>query len=845
MTLRYLIILASFVLISIAVFFHIKNVETIFFINKNDIKFDSGNLYLAPIPVQENVFITYKDEANGALNRLILMENGRALGPAATSHDVIRKEGQGRFSHWQGHVWFSTVDGSNPKTNSYTYTGVIKGEIRLPFLIAYWVGIAVTIFVFVRFISPSFIQHKRPSTPVLTLVDYIVLLVFLTAEAIFLFNLVNRSDWLFTPPKASGLALSLLWHSLLGLLVAILPFFLGAGLLRWLRAFRVLNLHAQIVASFPFGLLVLMGMVFTLLTFSFTWPGALLLIVFAGIGWMKGEGQAPHLKEYVGLVLFVFPFAALLAGWFGMNWHGPYAGQDGYASGDLTFYANDAWAMAGLGFPIPQLAVEGEIAGGFIFANKLFPALAALGLRTAEIDPYLFILTGTAMTYCVGLAIITTAFFKDMASKGLPLKHLLVLGLAILGAGRYPYWMAESPPVPHSLVVSVSVVWFLIKSLQNRNLALAGLASSLVSSMAGKVVSVSALGPLAIAAVFDEIMRGSRMFRWACIILCAAGSLYACGMLYFYLPTFIKVAPAGPETYLQAVVNGQPLQVTYPYILRDASLFILSFACWRLFPWTIAAALTLGFLTFFLFQFLFHINFATSLLAIGFLVAAWPQQLQSGRKTLLLGLIMALPAMMLTDVTGKVTGLIWLVTIAGLLGAVYTFCLQNVQQRNIGRSILIVSSTSLAVFLAIMGFAVENRTLSFAAQDITLPYAATDIWRDVRERTPADALIFTDQTSAVDTNQIGGWNTVALSGQRQIFVANWVQSSLRVDLDARAKRFGDNEAVLSGKIAPDAVPLSRHYRDYFAVVSAKRVMPLEWEEVHRNNAWVIYRWAGS
>lgn len=845
MNLRYLVILAFFILISISFFFHIKNVENSFVINKNDIIFESGNLYVVPIPVQENMLITYKDEASGELNRLILMENGRALGPAATSHDVIRKEGQGRFSHWQGHAWFSTLDGSNPKTNSHNYTGLIKGELRLPVVITYWFGIGVIIFIFLRFMPSRFIKHKRPSMSAFTLVDYIVLFVFLTVEAILLLNIANQSEWLFAPPKASGFALSLLWHSLLGLFIAILPFFLGAGLLRWLRAFRVLSLHAQIVVSFPFGLLVLTGLVFTLLAFSFTWPGAVLLIAFAGIGWMKGEGQAPHLKEYVSLVLFLFPFATLLAGWFGMNWHGPYSGQDGYASGDLTFYVNDAWAMAGLGFPIPQLAVEGEVVRGFIFANKLFPALAALGLRTAKIDPYLFILTGTAMTYCVGLAIIATAFLKDMASKGLPLKHLLVLGLAILGAGRYPYWMAESPPVPHSLLASVSVVWFLIKSLENRNLALAGLASSLVSSIAGKVVSVSALGPLAIAAVFDDIMRGSRMFRWTCIILCAAGSIYACGLIYVYLPMFIKVAPTGPETYLQAVIYGQPFQVTYPYILRDTSLFILAFACWRLFPWTIAAALTLGFLTFFLFQFLFHINFAASLLAIGFLTAAWPQPLKSGWKILLLGLVMAVPAMLLTDVTGKVTGLIWLVTIAGLLGTLYTFCLKEERQKNMGRSILIVSSTSLGVFLAVMGFAVENRKLSFAAQDITLPYAATDIWRDVRERTSPGALIFTDQTSAVDTSQIGGWNTVALSGQRQIFVANWVQSSLRVDLDARAKRFGENEAVLLGKISPSAATLSTRYKDYYAVVSTKRVMPLEWREVHRNSSWVIYRWAGG
>jgi len=51
----------------------------------------------------------------------VLLENGRALGPAHAIHATIRERGDGAYSHWLGQLYFSTSDGSDPRTNGREY----------------------------------------------------------------------------------------------------------------------------------------------------------------------------------------------------------------------------------------------------------------------------------------------------------------------------------------------------------------------------------------------------------------------------------------------------------------------------------------------------------------------------------------------------------------------------------------------------------------------------------------------------------------------------------------------------------------------------------------------------
>lgn len=51
----------------------------------------------------------------------VLLEDGRPLTPAHAIHDTIRERGGGAWSHWLDVVYFSTSDGSDPRTNGKEY----------------------------------------------------------------------------------------------------------------------------------------------------------------------------------------------------------------------------------------------------------------------------------------------------------------------------------------------------------------------------------------------------------------------------------------------------------------------------------------------------------------------------------------------------------------------------------------------------------------------------------------------------------------------------------------------------------------------------------------------------
>lgn len=55
-----------------------------------------------------------------------LLEDGKPLGPAHTSHATIRSYGRGAFSHWKRDLYFSTSDGTDPNSNGRRYT-LVRG----------------------------------------------------------------------------------------------------------------------------------------------------------------------------------------------------------------------------------------------------------------------------------------------------------------------------------------------------------------------------------------------------------------------------------------------------------------------------------------------------------------------------------------------------------------------------------------------------------------------------------------------------------------------------------------------------------------------------------------------
>jgi hypothetical protein len=119
--------------------------------------------------------------------------------------------------------------------------------------------------------------------------------------------------------------------------------------------------------------------------------------------------------------------------------------------------------------------------------------------------------------------------------------------------------------------------------------------------------------------------------------------------------------------------------------------------------------------------------------------------------------------------------------------------------------------------------------------------ALKEIWSAVRERTPKDALIFTDQVDETE-HVLGGWNTFAYSGQRQIYLSSYYTNfELRRDHRKLEQILATNKAVLDGSLAPQRVPVPRTYGSFYAVVTRTRAIPPDWQLVFENQRYALYR----
>src|SRR5712691_3493716 len=70
-----------------------------------------------PFVLQFPYVVPSDETMHPAASRLHLLEDGRLLGPSHSIHQTIREGGHGAFSYWTGRLYFSTSDGTDPRTN--------------------------------------------------------------------------------------------------------------------------------------------------------------------------------------------------------------------------------------------------------------------------------------------------------------------------------------------------------------------------------------------------------------------------------------------------------------------------------------------------------------------------------------------------------------------------------------------------------------------------------------------------------------------------------------------------------------------------------------------------------
>jgi len=125
---RFLTILAIVLLafiVSIPLF-KFAGPEVVYQISKTDIRHDQGCSYISNANWRSpgypiTLFVSDNPHSNEA-SRLLLFEDGKLIGSPHSLHENIRKTGGGRYSHWDGTLYFSTPDCANPIGNGKTYS---------------------------------------------------------------------------------------------------------------------------------------------------------------------------------------------------------------------------------------------------------------------------------------------------------------------------------------------------------------------------------------------------------------------------------------------------------------------------------------------------------------------------------------------------------------------------------------------------------------------------------------------------------------------------------------------------------------------------------------------------
>lgn len=95
------------------------SLKTIATLDLSKVTHSEGNAYSYPLPEMSGESDTSDTPGRSIL---LLLENGKPLPLPHSMHDDIRKKGNGRYSHWQQGILFSSSDGSDPRTNGRHYT---------------------------------------------------------------------------------------------------------------------------------------------------------------------------------------------------------------------------------------------------------------------------------------------------------------------------------------------------------------------------------------------------------------------------------------------------------------------------------------------------------------------------------------------------------------------------------------------------------------------------------------------------------------------------------------------------------------------------------------------------
>lgn len=769
--------------------------------------------FTAPVPVRARwPFAIRSDGPGREVSRLVLTEDGRPLGPEHVGHDAIRLEGRGRYSHWGRMILFSTSDGSDPRTNGRVYAVSVRPHAS-PTLGGAAAVIALgSLLLFRR----RFLAFLTSAGPKLAIGSLLVLLMasLLTAAGVF-GHVVLRVD----EPKDAALVGSLVWHSVLGILITLIQCLVGAGAIRLFSPAEKTPFAAALLLGFPISLALLA--LLTVVALTLPWGHALAALGIAGL-LARLRHDLPAVREWrrTAIMLAGLAVPALVFGiWLGLLWHGPTETLPGMPSGDLVFYTALVTMLKEQAWPIPNLGNEGE---SFQPYNTLWPALGAGLAKLLPIEPFAFVITSGASAFIVVTFLMLFAYLRARG-RSINGGEALLLTLAMLVAGRYPFWIVESIPQIHTTALTIAL-WFWVTAKTGLRFASLSASLALAGALLTKVASAVTLVPLALGAMTVDLRVSSMRARIVGVTIAGIAALIGAYMMWTFGPRFIAVGGIGPDSYVWLEKWRSPFGAAAPFLLRDIGALVLALAATQIRPWWVAASVIGGLLASLALPFVLRAAFVAAVVLITLGLLDHDARRTKTSRLAVSGLIFCLPAMLWTDPGGNLTGLVWAVSISAAMYMTIAQLTHSPPKRAVyGMS---MASFALAAFLVAVARGHVGLGSNWLQGKHKLTPEIYTVWKTVREVVPPGSLVFTDQTGP-DWGLLGGWNTYAFHGARQLFISTWVQSGeLQADEPRRLAKLAWNDRVLQGEVAPTQVPVRGRYDHYYAVVRRERIAAL-------------------
>jgi hypothetical protein len=549
----------------------------------------------------------------------------------------------------------------------------------------------------------------------------------------------------------------------------------------------------------------------------------------------------PFASQYAALVLIL---AVAMGAIFSFIWKPTIESHTGSTGlGDESMYSGWYYSLKASVYPFYHLGEEGAVSK---YSNQLH-TFYALGLDVLpHFNISLFNMAGISSLSVLSIAYMLRGLSLYRSSIDLnPLsqKNIILITMLFTAAARYPSWIVESPPVAFMAPITLAVLYAVSRAGDNVLKLGFALALAIIGSAISKIVTVAVLGSYTGIKFLQWILRHANpvYFLLLGIFICIIG-VYVIYMLNSFGPLFLTEWNPGPEFWPRFVDKGWgEFYKVIPKLLKDIGLVLIVAGIWQLKDVALFLASVMAATTHFVFPYLFTPTPAALLILLaGYIIVIDSIPKRAG-LLLLLGALSFLPHHFRHDPGGWHPLMLWAFTLGTtvyftLLVGSYSTTLSANQSNTKWIHVL---CTLVLVSLTLTSLA--NGNLRVGKKKLELvPVSLYDIWKNTRENTPEDTLIFTDQTGA-NRRRLSGWNDYSLMAQRQFYISTPSNGPMRYENSVLQERLSNNDAILSGVLAPTELSLSKRYSAYFAVLSSRKIAPATFKKIYSNSDYVLYQ----